>query len=259
MNKITIYIIMLLLIFTAVGHLPNVKAEITPDFVAEVETAYNVTIPCDEQGYFCASNVLCNSSLSRPDSSLIINNRLATLQGNFILITLNSTEINTIGDYYGDVKCNNPSNGLNGSTSFTLRVTQTGTELSTWKSILYVLILAMSVLFLGGLIYFGIFIPYDNPRDQFTGYILAVENLKYLKIFCWGLAYLTVMVIAYFSYLISFAYLEMSVLGNIFRFVFYAFLAGLFPLFVFGTYIVGANLVRDSKIGEALTRGLRVK
>jgi hypothetical protein len=51
----------------------------------------------------------------------------------------------------------------------------------------------------------------------------------------------------------------MEFVSNMFRFMFYGFGAALVPLFILGVYVVIANIVRDSKIADLLSRGIRTK
>jgi hypothetical protein len=80
-----------------------------------------------------------------------------------------------------------------------------------------------------------------------------------IKILSLVFAYLVAMFMAYFSWMISFAYLDMDFLSTIFQFLFYAEAILLLPLFIVGTYVFIANWVRDSKVHEALLRGFKIR
>lgn len=149
-------------------------------------------------------------------------------------------------------------NGVITVWSYNLFITSTGSDLTTSKAITYLFIFTFSIFLFLGLIYLGIGLPSDNKRDKMSGYILAVSNLKYLKFLCIGLAYAFAIFIAYFSWMISYAYLDMPFLSSILQFVFYALAILTLPLFILGVYLTIANLVRDSKISEALSRGFQV-
>ena len=92
-----------------------------------------------------------------------------------------------------------------------------------------------------------------------TGYVIQVSNLKYLKIVFFGFAYAIAVFIAYLSWMIAFGFLEMNFLASIFQFVFYALAWTTLPLFVLTVYILITSLIKDSKISEALSRGIRMK
>src|SRR3990167_9239499 len=254
-NNITLIILCLILLSV------TVSAEIEPDYLALQDLPFNISIPCSLNGYYCQATTNCNSSIKYPNKysniGFVFRDKQFEINGGFLNIMMNHTDTRYLGDYYGDAKCYDSATGLNASTSYIVRVTYTGSELPTSKALMYILILFIGIILLIVLIYFGITLPYVNPKDQFTGYIIAIENLKYLKIFCWAMTYLVIMLIAYFSWMISIGYLEMDFLGNLFKFWFYGMLVVLLPSFIFGTFIVIANAVRDSQVGGALSRGLR--
>jgi len=187
-----------------------------------------------------------------PNSSILITNQAMTKDGSFFNYTFCDTS--KLGIYtYGF--CD--SNGYCFNNDF--EITATGSSLSTSKSITYILIFVFSLLIFIGLMIAGITIPSNNDSDQMTGYVIAVSNLKYLKLFCLALAYLVAIFIFFFSYNMSYAYLDMGFMTSIFQFMFYALLAALLPLFGVGIYVVLANLTRDAKIKEAMSRGFKIK
>jgi len=258
MNKL-IFILVLVMLVT----LPKVNAEVNPDYIASQNLPFNISIPCSLNGNYCTITTLCNASIKYPnkyeDSGFVFIDKEFSISGGFLNIEMNFTDTRYLGDYYGDAKCHDTITGLNASASYIVRVTYTGGELPTSKALMYILILAIGIILLVILIYLGIVLPYSNPKDAMTGYVIAIENLKYLKIFCWALVYLCIMLISYFSWMISISYLEMEFLGGVFRFMFYFLAISLLPLFIFGVFIVIANAIRYNQVGEALSRGFRIK
>lgn len=142
--------------------------------------------------------------------------------------------------------------------NYKFEVTATGQDSTVSKSITYVLLFIFSIIIFGGLVYMGIGIPYSNKTDEMTGYVLAVSNIKYLKLTLLGLSYVVAVFIAYFSWMLSYAYLDMDFLSSILQFLFYGLAVLLVPIFILFVYLIIANLVRDSKIAEALQRGFTV-
>ena len=134
-----------------------------------------------------------------------------------------------------------------------------GQTLSGAKSSTYIIIIIISLLIFVGLIILGLALPSKNDSDEMTGYIIAVSNIKYVKMLCLAFAYLVAIFIAYLSWMLSYAYLDMQFLADMFRILFYGELIALLPLFIIFTYILIANKVRDMKIGEMLSRGLKTK
>jgi hypothetical protein len=212
---------------------------------------------CIEIKQVCASCSYVNITVSYPNSTRAVTNIAMTSvgSGNWIY---NFCDTSLLGRY--DVTGEGDISGTpTGFDVLYFEVTQTGRQLNQSKSILYVLVWIICFLIMIGLIYLGINIPYSNKRDEMSGYILAVNNIKYLKMLFLALAYVVAVFISYLNWMISYSYLDMEFLSNILRFVF-TFMAVLtLPLFILYTYLNIANLIRDSQIGDALLRGLRIK
>lgn len=152
----------------------------------------------------------------------------------------------------------NPNGALNQQT-VTYQVTATGQILDNSKAILYIFIFGVALLLLITSIISGMFIPSDHKRDEMTGYIIAMSNLKYVKIFCWAFAYVLVILVFYFAYIISFSFLDMDYLASLFKIAFYTTAWGSIIFFPIFTYVLLANAVRDNDIGKQLSEGLRIR
>lgn len=195
---------------------------------------------------------ITNVNTPSPNSQVILTNQVMTANGNLFNFTFCNTS--TIGRYtYG--YCDN----LGECYSNDFEVNPTGETLTSAKSSIYIFIFIASLLVLVGLLWLGLGIPSGNKRDEMTGYIIAVSNIKYLKIVFLGLAYLTIVFITYFTWMISYSFLNMTFMSDIFRFIFYFLAIATLPLFIFLTVIMIMNLVRDSKVKDMLMRGLRVE
>jgi hypothetical protein len=138
-------------------------------------------------------------------------------------------------------------------------VTPIGSELSIEKSIVYLIIFLLSLLIFAGLMTMGIALPSNNKSDEMTGYIIAVSNMKYLKMIFLGFAYMFAVFISYFAWMLCYSYLDFSFLSSIMQWVFYVLAILTLPLFILFAYLCIANLVRDSKIHEKLMLGFKVK
>lgn len=134
-----------------------------------------------------------------------------------------------------------------------------GEELSSAQSTSYVLIFIFALLVFGSLLALGIMLPNENGRDEMTGYIIAVNNIKYLKLTFLGIAYAIAIFISYFAWMVTYSYLDMDFLINIFRGIFIMLMSLAVPLFIMFCYLTIANLVRDSKLTDMLSRGLRTR
>lgn len=142
---------------------------------------------------------------------------------------------------------------------YDFEVTATGSNFTVGKSITYILIFIFSVSVFVILLILGIALPSKNDSDEYTGYIIAVSNLKYFKMFCIALAYLMAMFISYFVWNIAYAYLDMEFLSNIMRFIFTSLAILVLPMFILITYILIANMIRDADIEKQLSRGFKVR
>jgi len=239
------------LIFFLLFSLPIVSGAIQslPD---AVKTGQCVTLP---QSYANSSfqNI---TTIQLPDETiLIINSSMQNLGGGYFNYSFcNTTQngryiVNGIGDTDGTVAIWN----------YDFLVNPLGKIFTSQQATLYFLMFVVSfLLFLGSFI-FGIYAPSSNKRDQMTGYIIAVDNLKYVKIFMLAISYLLLMLIVYFGWMISYGYLDLDFLGNLFNFSFYFLAILLLPLFIVGAYVVIANWVRDSKLAEDLSRGFKIR
>ncbi len=229
-----------------------------PYVSAEVQTLPPVKLgSCADIVQLCSNCSFVNISvLQQPDKSKIVLN----------------TEMQALGqDYFNFTFCNNSINGeivVNGIAdpdgknivwNYNYVVNPLGKVLTNSQAILYFLIFFLAFVFFVLTLVGAFWLPFKNQKDKLTGYILAVENLKYLKMFLFSVSYLLVMLMAYFGWMISFGYLDLDFVGTLFNFAFYSLVIALIPLVVVGTFVVIANLIRDSKVGKMLLMGLRFK
>lgn len=238
MNKILILLVICLL-------LPLTQAGVEVLKPAKVNYDYQIQQVCTDATYI-------NVSVSNING-LIIVNKAMTANGSGMFL-YNFTP-DTIGRY--DV--NYLSDGCEKSITAYLDVTVTGKELTTSKSITYIIIFIISFIIFLAFLIAGIYLPSNNKKDEFTGYVIAVSNVKYLKIFSFTFSYLTALFISYFSWMVCYAYLDMDFMTKIFQFIFYFLAIATLPLFILLVYLLISNLVRDSKLNEMLSRGLNIK
>jgi hypothetical protein len=152
--------------------------------------------------------------------------------------------------------CIDCSNGGCGNEFY---VTATGKDLTISKAVTYILIFLVSLLIFLGLLVVGIYLPSSNNVNEMTGYVIAVSNLKYVKMLCLAVSYIVLIFISYFIWQVSYAYLDLDFMTNIFRFIFIFLIALLLPLFILSMFLTIANAVRDHKLAEMLSRGLNVR
>lgn len=203
----------------------------------------------------------CNFTLIEyPDGSSKNFNIIMEQNGLIWNYTIKGSNYSITGDTCMYATCLDPSATPTTATGSRCRdVTVTGSNLTSAKSTSYTIILIISILIFLGLIWLGAFLPYENKRDEFTGYIIAISNIKYFKLVCLGFSYITLVWISYFSWMIVYAFLDFEFLSKIFQFMFYFLAICTLPLFILFAYLTISNLVRDSQIGDSLMRGLRVR
>ena len=170
---------------------------------------------------------------------------------------ISAPNITANGYYPYQIRCY--GSGLGGYLSDVYEATATGNEFYLTTALMDIVVLILSFILFGLFIWAGIALPMKNNRDELSGYILSINNLKYVKMLCFAFAYLTFMLIMYFAWMIGYAYMNLPFLTNLFKFVFYTLVVCIFPLFIVGVFLVIANWVRDSKISEALSGGFRYK
>lgn len=221
----------------------------------KANTQTNLQFTCTLNDAIPSETATFNITITDREGNKVVDNQLAEAQGSGSFnytVTFNKTEL-----YKVQMFCTDGIYSYSGEGFY--NITPLGGELTSAKTTIYIIIFIISLIIFIGLLLIGIYLPIENNRNEMTGYIFAINNLKYLKLVCLGLAYLVALLIAYFSYTLSYSYLDFGFLTSIFRALFYAETIALFPLFILFSYVLIANLIRDSKIKDMLMRGLRIR
>ena len=203
------------------------------------------------------SSTNCSFYLDNSNGTLVLSQKVNYNENDYWDIVIKGGNFSETEQYNYGIDCHHTF--LGGSTSGAYIVNPLGDELTSSKAFLYILLFVVSILIFIGLSIFGIYLPVSNKKDELSGYILAVSNLKYLKYLSLAFAYLVSIIISYLAWMISYAYLSMNFLSKLFQFAFYFQAVVALPLFILFTYINITNLIRDSEVGELLSRGLTVK
>lgn len=225
---------------------------------AEVQTLPPVqTGQCTTLKQTCGNCTFVNFTITVPpnQSVFLVNQTMQRQSSTLFTAPFCNTTIN--GDYIYDTYSDPDGIVTPSPVSFT--VNPLGKVLTNSQAILYFLVFIISFFLFIGAFTFAIFAPSKYKKDQMTGYIIAVENLKYLKYLSFALSYLLLMLMFYFGWAISYGYLDMSFLGDLFNFGFYVLVAALVPLFIVCIFVIIANLVRDAQIVKMINRGLNVR
>lgn len=236
-----------LLAFAMLFLLSNVSATTLDSYGSKkVNEQFTFTQVCSDATYITLS------SIDTPTGVVYLNVNMSNIGLGQYSYNYTPTEIGRY-DFRGI------SDGCEQTFATYVEATATGKDLNSSKATLYIIILIVSILLMVFLISVGIAAPYNNKTDEMSGYILAVSNIKYLKLVSLGVGYVFGVFVAYLCWMLTYAYLDMEFLSNIFRFIFTAMAVSTLPLFILFVYLTITNLIRDSKISEALTRGLRIR
>lgn len=219
-----------------------------------VSESTNLQFTCTINNAIPSASATFNLSIYYPNGTALIDNQEATSlgQGSFNY----TTSFPEVALYKINMFCYDSSSNFSDSGFYD--ISPIGKELTIAKIISYVLIFLFSIFVFIGLLFLGLKLEGENKKNL-TGYIIEISNIKYLKMVLIGFSYLILLFINYFAWIISFAYLDMPFVTNIFRFIFTFQAIVTLPLFILFTYLTIANLVRDSKVKDALTRGLQIR
>ena len=216
------------------------------------------TLGTFKQGLTVQLLQLCSTCTYNFVSSVVTPNGTQTL--GLTAMEKNGTQYNTtfrdtsqLGTYnvngYGDL------DGTDQVWRYTFDVTATGGASSGSQSSSQWIVLVLSIMLFFGLIMGGLAIRGGNNTDEMTGFILAVSNKKYLKYFMFALSWIVLLWITYYTWMISYTFMQMQFVSDTLHFIFIAMAIITFPAFILYCYFNIANLVRDSKISEQLSRG----
>lgn len=199
-----------------------------------------------------------NITIKSPSQSPLINftnmtYSSSTQEHSYILTSDNTQEL---GEYPYCITA--IYNGLNQTSCFSFTITPSGQEITTGQSIIYIFALILGLALFGLSLYGAIKIPYKNTRNA-EGMLMSVNDLKYFKIFLWGMTYLLLIFLNFLAWNISFGFLWFNVVSNFFQIMFWILMSGMLPVFILFVIITFINFTEDRKIKEALRRGLPYK
>lgn len=169
----------------------------------------------------------------------------------------NAQNFSKKGNYNVKFQCNNSVVG--GSIEMDIEVNQLGTAFTTAKSLAYLAAIMISFIIFLGFFIAGIVLPSGNKSDAMTGYVLAVSNLKYVKLFSLALSYMALLIFFFLSWMFALIAFDSMVTSIIFQWIFYIMAVAAFPLFILGVYLLITNWIRDNKLADFLSRGLSIK
>lgn len=173
----------------------------------------------------------CNiTNINTPNNTILINQQM-TKNGQTFNGTISSANLQSSGYHIIQVGCSNANYEI------CRDVTETGKQLSTEQSLMYLIILIIMFGFFILSMYGSIAIPFNNERNN-DGEVLKVNWKKYSKLLCIGVTYVSFIWIIFMGWNLSWAYLQMQGISTFFKWIFYLFFAMSFPVFV-GIIVIG--------------------
>ena len=171
---------------------------------------------------------------------------------NYSIPAINNTQAGTIEYGY---RCD--VDGIDYSSGNQIYVSMIGEDLSSSTGILYIVLVVGLVIIFLITVYGAMVFPWRNNRNE-DGEIISINDLKYLKIVLWILAYLEMLFIVSILKNLS-GYLLNEGTYAFFNMVFMLMLIALLPFFpalVFFTIVIWLS---DKKTQKAIAKGIPVQ
>lgn len=198
-----------------------------------------------------------NISVTDPDNLVILGNSNMTFDPftNQNNITIPSNSTSKLGNYG---YCISASNTTNSDTEcFIFEVSLTGKRASVSESIVYMMMAFLSIVFFLLSLYGSIKIPFKNSRSS-QGFIVTINDLKYLKMILWVVTYMLLIFIM-LSFSVVSKMSNWDVFYKIFYSAFWFLIVFLFPIFVIIFIIAVMNFYDDKKLRRLIDRNLKVR
>jgi hypothetical protein len=193
------------------------------------------------------------SSVLYPNLSIILSDVSMTQQGTKYNYSFCNTEITGkyivtgLGDLDGETEIWN----------YDFNVNLMGEELTQSKAIIYFILLIASLLIFGLTLWGAYIFPFKNKRDT-EGYLIDINDLKYLKIAMWVFSYLEFLFIIFLMKNISGGFLSAGGFYEFFNILFTILLILLLPFFPTLIFFTIVTWLNDRKLEESIKRGLPV-
>lgn len=223
-------------------------------------TAEIITLGTFKQGncvnlkQICANCTFVNiTSVIYPNSSIASTNISMTKSGTDYNATFCKT--NDFGEYivngFGD------PNSLNTIFNYNFYINGIGSEINSAQSLLYFILIGGIAVVLIFTIIGAIMIKWQNPRDD-DGYIIGINDLKYMKVVLWIFVYLEVLFLIFILRNISGGYLTTEGTYSFFNLIFNIMLIGLLPMFPLVIFFTAVIWISDKKTLKAISRGIPI-
>jgi hypothetical protein len=116
------------------------------DLIYKQRSEVSLKVSCfDENNSLCEDTTVCNITVSKPNSDLLIYNQIMTNQNNIFNYSLDNNETTDIGTYQVLVTCEGDDDGF---TTFDYEITPTGTKPNTAQGIIYMVMFFVGIVLL---------------------------------------------------------------------------------------------------------------
>ncbi len=247
MKKILVIFMLALLIF------PIVSAQLIFRKGEPVE----LKIPANVDGSILSATALCTINVKYPNGTYLLDNEtMNNLNNGEFNVSINDSQTTALGDYESSIFC--VDGGQNGTSTFSFGETNSGSDLSTGQSIVYVIFL-MATMFTFFIALFGaIRIPFKNTVNP-EGQVVSVNDLKYLKVFLIFICYVLLLFIFGITKSITENFLFLNGAHKVFQFLYAIMWAFIIPFIIVGLVLTLVLFLQSKKISGALERGVPIR
>ena len=204
----------------------------------------------------CSNTASCNVTIKYPvnNSYVLLDGTMTNNNNGIFNYTLNNLDI--LSDYNWDMFC--CDKGDCGEAHGTFEVTKDGFELKLDKAIIYIGSLALLILILVFVLGVIPFLPSKNNTNE-DDYFVSINNLKYLRIVLYAIAWGLILTILFTSSNVAFLYLESEMMGKL-LFNFFSVLMWLtLPLAILSFILIFVNIFRDKEMKRLIERGIQIR
>lgn len=204
----------------------------------------------------CSNTAACNVTIKYPvNNSYVLSDGTMTNNNNGIFnYTLNNFDI--LGEYTWDMFC--CDKGDCGEAHGTFAVTKDGFELKLDKAVIYIGSLALLIIMFVFILGVIPFLPSRNNTNE-DDYFVSINNLKYLKVVLYAIAWGLLLAILFTSSNVAFLYLESEMMGKLLFSFFSITMWMTLPMTILWLILIFVNIFRDKEMKRLIERGIQIR
>jgi len=209
--------IVLVLIVIAILPIVLADGDVEENLIPEIYqqgTSVDIRESCTNAGSFCSGNATCNITIFSPHNFLLINNQPMTNQNSYHNYTLNTSQTTELGQYRYNILC--VDGGDKGIDSFIMEITPSGTQPSTAQGMIYVIVLAISAIMFGVVLWIATGMDGENKFNE-KGIVTLINIKKYVKFGLYVMAYLLIVWLSFLAWKASENFLFLDFMITFFR------------------------------------------